>query len=116
MKRGDVCVVALDPTVGSEINKTRPAVVVSNNHMNKLARTVMIMPITTGRYSYYHWISIAKSEGGLLASSHIVTDQIRTIDKKRIQKRIGKITPKTLLLIEQAIRNNFALPEGDIID
>lgn len=115
LKKGDVCIVALSPTVGTEINKTRPAVIISNNHMNKLARTVMVMPITTGAYSYYHWINILPPEGGLLASSQIVTDQIRTIDKQRIQKRIGKITAKTLLLIEQAIKNNFALPEGDVL-
>lgn len=116
LKRGDVCVVSLDPTIGSEINKTRPAVVVSNNHMNSLARTLIIMPITTGRYPYYHWIPLQQSEGGLVSASHIITDQIRSVDKRRIQKKIGKVSPATLLLIEQAIRNNFALPEGDLLE
>ena len=108
--------VALDPTIGSEINKTRPAVVVSNNYINKLARTVMVMPITTGTYLYYHWISILPPEGGLRVASHIVTDQIRTVDKQRIQKTIGNVTSKPLLSIAQAIRNNFALPEGDTLE
>lgn len=116
IKRGDICVVALDPAVGGEIKKTRPAVVISNNHMNKLARTIIVMPITTGTHTYYHWIPIKPPEGGLKAASRIVTDQVRTIDKQRIQKTVGKVSPKTLLLIEQAIKNNFALPEGDILE
>ena len=116
LKRGDVCIVSLDPTIGSEINKTRPVVVISNNHMNSLSRTVIVMPITTGKYSYYHWIPIQPPEGGLINASHIVTDQVRTVDKQRIQKKIGKVGPETLLLIEQAIRNNFALPEGDVLE
>ena len=116
IKRGDVCVVALDPVIGSEIKKTRPAVVISNNHMNSLAQTVIVMPMSTGTHAYYHWIPILPPEGGLKSASRIVTDQVRTIDKKRIQKTIGKVSPRTLILIEKAIRNNFALPEGDILE
>ena len=116
LRRGDVCIISLDPTIGSEINKTRPGVVVSNNHINKLSRTIMIMPITTGEYAYYHWITMKPPEGGLKIVSRIVTDQIRTIDKQRIQKKIGKVSKKTLFAIEQSIRNSFALPEGDVLE
>jgi mRNA interferase MazF len=53
-RRGSVYQVSLDPALGHEIRKTRPAVVVSNDHMNKLAATVLVMPITSGRFPYYH--------------------------------------------------------------
>lgn len=116
LKRGAVCVVALGPTVGSEIDKTRPVVIISNDQMNEVSRTIMVMPITTGQYSYYTWISVSPPEGGLRVSSRIITDQVLTIDKQRIQKVIGKVSSETMRAIEQAIRNNFALPEGDILE
>ncbi|MGH7135272.1 MAG: type II toxin-antitoxin system PemK/MazF family toxin [Pirellulales bacterium] len=107
--------VDLDPTIGHELRKTRPAVVVSNNHMNELAETVLVMPITAGRYQYYHWISLDPPEGGLSKPSAIVTEQVRAIDKRRLQRRLGKVRPATMEKIEQAIRDDFALPEGDVL-
>lgn len=112
--RGCVYLVNLDPTVGHEIQKTRPAVVVSNNHMNELSTTVLIMPLTTGAFSYYHWITVRPPEGGLTKPSSIVTEQIRAIDKQRLGKKIGKLSAKTMHRIEAVIRDHFALPESDI--
>lgn len=115
-KRGYVGIAELDPAVGGEIKKTRPVVIVSNDHINEFNRTVMVMPITSGHYSYYHWVNIQPPEGGLKTDSRIITDQIRTVDKSRFQKIIGKVGSTTLRAVEQAIRNNFALPEGDVLE
>src|SRR5262245_37591375 len=91
-RRGEVFRVQFDPAVGHEIRKYRPAVVISNDHMNELAATVLVMPITTGRYAYYHWIEIEPPEGGLTKPSSIVTEQIRAIDKRRLHRRLGAVT------------------------
>lgn len=115
-QRGSVFLVALDPTVGSEICKTRPAIVVSNDHMNELAKTVLIMPITSGRHQYYHWVPLAPKEGGLAKSSKVVTEQIRAIDKVRLGRRLGAVRVRTMERIEAAIRDHLGLPEGDVLE
>lgn len=114
-RRGAVYSVALDPGIGHELRKTRPAVIVSNDHLNELADTVIVMPITAGRYRYYHWIPLDPPEGGLSKPSSIVTEQVRAIDKTRLRRRMGKVRPATIGKIEQAIRDNFGLPESDLL-
>lgn len=114
-RRGWVYLVNLDPTVGREIRKTRPAVVVSNDHMNELAGTLLVMPITSGHYSYYHWIPLDPPEASLTKSSTIVTEQIRAVDKRRLGRRLGSVRRATLELIEQAVRDHFGLPEGGVL-
>ena len=114
-RRGSVYRVALDPARGHEIRKTRPAVVVSNDHMNELAATVLVMPITSGHFAYYHWIPIQPPEGGLKKPSSIVTEQIRAIDKDRILGRIGAVRHETIVRIEAAVRDHFGLPEGNVL-
>lgn len=114
-RRGSVYLVRLDPTVGREIRKTRPAVVISNNHMNELAATVLVMPITAGRYEYFHWIVLRPPEAGLTKVSSIVTEQIRAVDKGRLVRRLGAIRPETMRRIEDAIRDHCGLPEGRVL-
>lgn len=114
-RRGDVFRVQFDPAVGHEIRKSRPAVVVSNNHMNELAATVLVMPITSGRFPYYHWIEIDPPEGGVSKPSSIVTEQVRAIDKRRLQQRLGAVTTATMARIEDAVRDHFGLPEGGVV-
>jgi mRNA interferase MazF len=114
-RRGEVYRVQFDPSVGHEIRKSRPAVVVSNDHMNELAATVLVMPITTGRYPYYHWIGIDPPQGGVTRPSSIVTEQIRAIDKRRMSRRMGAVSAATMARIEDAIRDHFGLPEGDVV-
>jgi mRNA interferase MazF len=107
--RGSIYRVSLSPTVGHEIRKARPAVVVSNDHMNELAATVLIMPITTGQFGYYHWIEIDPPEGGLTKPSSIITEQIRSVDKQRLKRRLGEVNSQTMEKIEQSIRDHFGL-------
>src|SRR5204863_651326 len=114
-RRGSVYMVQFDPARGREIRKTRPAVVISNDHMNELAATVLVMPITSGHFSYYHWIPMQPPEGGLKKPSTIVTEQIRTIDKQRLKRRLGAVRPQTMAQIENAIRDHCGLPEGQVL-
>ena len=89
--------------------------VVSNNHMNELAATVLVMPITSRHFQYFHWITIDPPEGGLVKPSSVVTEQIRAVDKSRIGKRLGSLRAETLTQIEEAIRDHFGLPESRVL-
>jgi mRNA interferase MazF len=114
-RRGFVHYIQFDPAVGHEIRKMRPAVVVSNDHMNELAATILVMPITTGHFGYYHWIELRPPEGGLKKPSSIVTEQIRAVDKRRVKRRLGAASPATMAQIEDAIRDHCGLPEGRVL-
>jgi mRNA interferase MazF len=90
-RRFDVWLVALDPTVGSEIQKTRPALVVSPDVMNQRLRTVIVAPMTTAEKP---WPSrVAVRFGG--QSGQIALDQIRTVDRARLVKRVGAVDEAT---------------------
>lgn len=114
-RRGRVYKVAFDPARGAEIKKTRPAVVVSSDVMNELSHTVLIMPITSGRYQYLIRVPLQEREGGTSKASVIATDQIRAIDKSRIKEYIGKVTGTTMAQVEDAIRDHFDLPVRNIL-
>src|SRR5437762_2878995 len=90
IKRFDVYLVSLDPTIGTEIKKTRPCVVVSPNEMNRHLRTVIIAPMTTQRRAYPTRIG-CRFQGKV---GQVVLDQIRTVDRGRLFKRLGKL-PRT---------------------
>ncbi|MFQ5672151.1 MAG: type II toxin-antitoxin system PemK/MazF family toxin [Nitrospinales bacterium] len=91
ISRFDVCLVNLSPIQGHEIKKTRPCLIVSPDEMNHHLGTVIIAPMTTRRRKYPTRISLTfqKKKG------QIVLDQIRTVDKDRLIKRLGKIDKKT---------------------
>ena len=94
----------LSPTIGSEISKTRPVLVVSNNVNNQFAATVSILPITSTTSKIYPFeVFLPKSEGNLSNDSKAKANQIRTIDKQRIGSKIGKISKSKLAEIEDAI-------------
>jgi mRNA interferase MazF len=105
IKRFEVFLVSLDPTVGSEIKKTRPAVVVSPNEMNNYIKTVIVAPMTTKSRTYPTRVpcEFAGKEG------QIVLDQLRTVDKVRLVKKLGSIDPKTQRLVSQSLVEMFAL-------
>jgi mRNA interferase MazF len=111
-RRGQVYLVRLDPTVGHEIKKRRRAVVISNDHMNELAGTVLVMPITCGQYQYVHWITLTPPEGELRKVSSIVTERIRAVGKRRLGRRLGSVSSQSMRQIEDAIRDHCGLPEG----
>lgn len=87
VKRFDVYLVSLDPTVGTEIRKTRPCAVVSPDESNQHISTVIIAPLTTQGASYPTRV-VCKFQN---KSGQVVLDQIRTVDKKRLAKRLGRL-------------------------
>lgn len=103
IKQYDIVLVNLDPTVGSEIQKTRPCVVISPNEMNKYLNTVVIAPMTSSSKSYPTRIEILANN----KKGWIVLDQIRTIDRKRIIKVLGKILEPDILKVKSIIKETF---------
>ena len=89
--RGDVFLVDLNPTRGSEIRKMRPCVVVSPDELNAHLRTLIVAPLTTGGHPYP--FRVPCRFGG--KSGHIVVDQIRTVDRERLVRRLGRLAPAT---------------------
>ncbi len=93
----DICLVNLDPTQGSEIKKTRPCVVISPDDMNMHLRTVQIAPMTTNLTSYPWRAKILfRKKKGMVA-----LDQLRTVDRRRLIRKLGKATPS----VKQDIKN-----------
>ena len=104
VNRFDVYLTNLDPTVGSEIQKIRPCLVISPDEMNRHIRTVIIAPMTTAVKDYPTRISckFKKKKG------QIVLDQIRTIDRTRLIKKLGSINPATQLEVISVLQRLFA--------
>lgn len=99
----DVVLVNLEPTLGSEINKTRPCVVVSPDEMNHYLKTIVIIPITSILKKYPTRIKISTQNVKGMAA----VDQIRTIDTKRITKIIGKLEIETIDQIKRTIDETY---------
>lgn len=108
VQRGDVFWANLDPTIGVEIKKARPVVVVSNNVINQRSQLVIVVPLTTNieRLSPSH-VLIPHGEGGLSQDSKVLTEQIRAMDKQRLTGKAGSLSERFLRLIEQALRNSL---------
>ena len=103
--RGDVYLVELDPTRGSEIRKTRPCVIVSPDELNHHLRTVIVAPMTTGGHAYPFRPSCRF--GG--KDGRIVLDQLRTVDRERLRKRLGALTTGTLETVFGRLGEMFEL-------
>jgi len=88
IRQYQIFLVNLDPTIGSEIKKTRPCLVVSPDEMNKYLKTIVIAPMTTSIKSYPTRFTVSFNK----KKSQVALDQIRTIDKKRIVKKMGALT------------------------
>jgi|SRR5262245_26917300 len=111
VRRGDIVLARLDRTLGVEIKKTRPVIVVSNDAINHFAELAVVVPLTSNvaRVSPSHAV-IPKGAAGLASSSKVVTEQMRAVDKRRLVRRLGRLTPDLLALVEQALKNTLALP------
>ena len=104
-KRGDICLVALDPVMGSEISKIRPALIVSNDINNRFSGTLTVLPITSKNLQkiYPFEVFFKKGKANLPKNSKVKADQIRTLDKSRIVKFIGTLENKEMDLLDKAI-------------
>jgi mRNA interferase MazF len=111
IRRGEIYVAILDPVVGREISKTRPVVVVSNDENNQFSGTVTVLPITSRnlRKIYPFEVFLPKGSGNLPKNSKAKADQIRTLDKARLVKEIGKLAQKEIDEIEKAMKIQLEL-------
>ena len=102
-RRGDVYLVSLDPTRGREIRKTRPCVIVSPDELNAHLSTFLVAPMTTGGHPYPFRIAcrFQKKDG------YIVLDQLRTVDRDRLVRRLGQLHPRTLSKILAVLQEMF---------
>jgi mRNA interferase MazF len=106
VRRGDIWWVNLDPTQGSEIRKTRPAVVITTDALNRARRTVVIVPLSTGPVARPP-IVVATPSAGL--NSVAVCDQLRAVDKRRLTHNSGRLATAELQLIEEGVRRVLEL-------
>lgn len=100
-KRGEIYWINLDPTVGSEINKTRPALVISNDSGNEYSQRIIVAPITSSITKVYPFevkVEVAAKEGKVLL------DQLRSIDKQRISKKLSVLDYDTMQLVNRALK------------
>jgi mRNA interferase MazF len=104
INRFEVYLVNLDPTVGSEIQKTRPCLVVSPDELNHHIRTVLVAPMTTKGQSYPTRVA-CRFKG---KTGQIVLDQIRTVDRVRLAKRLGRLDTKTGTRVLETLQEMFA--------
>ena len=106
-RRGDVYWVNLDPVVGSEIRKTRPAVVVSNDSCNRYGTRVVVLPITSNVDSLYPGEVLVEVKG---KPGRALGDQIRSIDKIRLRDRAGRLTADEMSRVDEALAITLDLP------
>ncbi len=103
IKQHQIILVNLDPTVGSEIKKTRPCVVISPDEMNKYLRTVVIAPMTTSSKKYPTRVKIKHGN----KTGWIVLDQIRTIDRQRIIKVFGELQDSEIKELKSVLKETY---------
>jgi mRNA interferase MazF len=109
--RGEVYLVNFDPTTGAEIQKTRPALIIQNDVSNQHSPVTIVAAITSkfDEKLYPTEVLIAAQEGGLNIDSVILLNQIRSIDRKRLIRRLGKINVKTLKKVDIALKISLGL-------
>lgn len=111
VRRGEIWLVDFDPGIGAEMRKTRPAVVLQNDIGNTFSPVTVIAPITSRpRGKTYPFEAITSpADKGVDAGSRIALNHLRSIDKSRLRRKIGALSIATLLLTEDALRDELAL-------
>ncbi len=110
-RRGEIYFVSFDPTVGAEIRKTRPALVVQNDVANRHSPITIVAAITSqfDPPLYPTEVLIRAPEGGLTSDSVVLLNQVRSIDRRRLVKRLGFVHPGTMAGVDRAIAISFGL-------
>ncbi len=104
-RRGEVYLVNLDPTVGGEIRKSRPCVIVSPNELNAHLATFIVAPLTTGAHQYPFRVA-CRFDG---MNGHVVLDQLRTVDRIRLSRKLGSLTAVTQQKVLAVLQEMFAV-------
>lgn len=102
--RGEVHLVRLDPTLGSEIRKTRPCLIVSPDELNLHLRTAVVAPMTTGGQAY-PWRIACRFQR---RAGFVALDQLRTVDRERLVKRLGRLTPAAVAAVLEGLQEMFS--------
>ena len=110
-RRGAIYLVRFDPTEGSEIKKTRPALIIQNDIGNRFSNITIVAAITSKFQLPVHRtnVLIKAPEGGLSIDSVVRLDQIRSVDKRRLLKPLGSVKPSTLVKVDNAIKISLGL-------
>ncbi len=114
MRRGEIYFADLSPTVGSEINKRRPVLIVSNDANNRAASTVTVVPLTSNVARVYPFeVALAPADSGLPRQSKAQAQQVRTIAKQRITSAaVGRLAADQMASVEAALRLHLGLHPG----
>ena len=104
IRRGDVFLVNLNPTIGGEIQKTRPCLIVSPDELNAHLRTFIVAPLTTGGHPYPFRVP-CRFQGRI---GSVVLDQIRTVDRDRLIRQVGKVSPSVLMRALKILQEMFS--------
>lgn len=115
MRRGDICVIDLDPARGTEARKRRPAVIVSNDGANRAATrrgqgVVTVVPVTSNIARVYPFQVLLPADAtGLAVDSKAQAEQVRSVDVERVQQRVGSVPPQLLQQLDDALRLHLVL-------
>ena len=111
--RGEVYFVAFDPTLGAEIRKTRPALILQNDIANRSSPITIVAAITSkfDDELYPTEVLVRAPEGGLDADSVVLLNQIRSVDRRRLMRRVGRLRPETMRLVDRALVLSLGLIE-----
>lgn len=108
MRRGDIFRVQLDPVVGSEIGKSRPAVVLQNDLANRASSTVTVLPLSSSVERVFPFqVLLAPGEAGLTVHSKVLCEQIRTVSRRRLQEHLGALSAERLAEIRRALERHL---------
>jgi len=114
-RRGDIYLINFDPTVGAEIKKTRPGLVVQNDIANRFSPITIVAAVTSrvAQVLYPTEVCLRRGEGGLDVDSVVLLNQIRSVDKQRLIQRLGRVKPVTLRAVDRAIAISLGLVDLD---
>jgi mRNA interferase MazF len=110
-RRGEVDLVAFDPTLGAEIRKTRPALILQNDIANRASPITIVAALTTkfDQELYPTEVLVRAPEGGLDADSVVLLNQIRSVNRRRLAQRLGRLTPQTMRFVDRALLRSLGL-------